>query len=686
MKKCIKYALLGMTIVPLFGRIALHGTGHEDELYRFLVPMLVGGSAGFLIGLAKDRLLDSLIQFRCILDTLPYGAIQCDGKGEVLFANRNICDLLAVKEKEFVGNSIWSYCLNDSCRLSMQRSLHQLTESGSFPGSVVSSFCTSAGQQIKVELHWACHDAPDLFYTATIIDITSQVHSQQLLMKLSQVVEHADELIMITDQHGTIEYANPALERTSGYSARELVGEKPSILKSPAQDPSAYKDLWCTISSGKTWRGSMIDRCKDGHFYPVNMSVTPILDDQNEISAYVSIQQDMSLHQELEEKLRQSQKMEALGTLVGGIAHDFNNMLAAVKGHTYLARSGLHGADMLEKRLNHIESLADQGAEMIQQLLTFARKDKVEKRLLSLNQFMLDGYKLAKTIIPDNIEHVTDFCRDPLVIYGNTTQLQQVVMNLVNNACDAVAGVERPRISCSLSRFEADESFSRAHPDLQGSSFARIRICDNGIGINKERQAKIFEPFFTTKGVGEGTGLGLAMVYGAVSAHDGVIEVESEEGKGTSFYVYLLLSDREIGKVESEADMPAVSAGGETILLVDDDDSLRTTTREVLESLNYRVVEACNGEQALQLFEQQRQDIALIITDIVMPKMGGIDLMRLIRSADQTIPVIYITGYDGGSEQAKSLGENSMVSCLINKPFSIPVLCRAIRDMLASAS
>jgi len=683
-KKRFKYALLGMTIVPLFGRVALHGTGHEYELYRFLVPMLVGGTAGFLVGLAKDRLLASLTQFRSILDAVPYGAIQCNGKGEVFFANRTICDQLGLAEKEVAGSLLWDYCSNEVCRNTMRASLQQLTDTGYFPGSVVSSFRSPAGHDMKVEVHWARHDKSDRFYTATIIDITGQVHSQQLLMKLSLVVEHADELIMITDQSGTIEYANPALVRVSGYSALELIGEKPSKLKSAAQDPLVYEDLWRTISSGKTWRGSLIDRHKDGHFYPVNMSVTPILDSKGKITAYVSIQQDMSVHQELEERLRQSQKMEALGTLVGGIAHDFNNMLAAIKGNTYLAKVGLHDTDKLEKRLNHIESLVDQGSDMITQMLTFARKDKVEKRHFSLNQFMADGYKLAKTAIPENISHVTDFCREPLVVYGNITQFQQVVMNLVNNACDALAGVEQPSVACSLSRFEADSSFCIRHPDLNGASLARISISDNGAGIKEERRAKIFEPFFTTKGVGEGTGLGLAMVYGAVSGHGGAIEVESEEGKGTTFHIYLPLSDRQIENDEVEAGAPVLSTEGEWILLVDDDENLRTVTGEVLKSLNYCVIEAVNGEEALQIFHEQQQDIALIITDIVMPKMGGIDLVNSIRKLDQNVPVIYITGYEGASRQSNKLVQDPETDRLIYKPFSITSLSSAVNSLLVA--
>ncbi|WP_176958325.1 PAS domain-containing sensor histidine kinase [Mariprofundus sp. KV] len=678
-----------MTIVPLFGRIALHGTGHEDEIFRFLVPMMVGGVAGFLIGLAKDRVQTSLAQCRSILDAMPYGVVQCNSSGQLLFANQKICDILGCSKDELLGSHLWKFCSSDLCRSSLQTSFAQLVESGRLTQAVSGSFNSKTGEKSKVEFHWnhqghfdaslGCHA-----YTATIINVTSQVKSQRLLEKLSQVVEHADELILLTDRNGIIEYVNPALERVSGYSAQELMGKKPSMLKSSAQDASVYQQLWQTIVSGQTWRGTLIDRRKDGSFYPVAMTVSPILNDQGEIAAYVSVQQDMTERQELEEQLLQSQKMEALGTLVGGIAHDFNNILAAVKGHTYLARGEMDDQKRCAERLSSVDALTDQGSEMIQQLLTFARKDQLEKRIFSLNKFMRDGYRLAKSIIPENIVHETDFCDDELFIYGNATQFQQVMMNLVGNACDAVANVQKPKTRCTLSRFYANDIFRKRHPDLQGDHFARISVSDNGVGIDPEQASKIFEPFYTTKGVGEGTGLGLAMVYGAVSGHGGVIEAGADEGWSTTFSIYLPLSESEGQRDVLEEHVSTAASIGGLILLVDDEASLRHTLREVLESHGYQVIEAGDGEEALQLFQSRAKEIALIITDIVMPKMGGIDFIDAVRAIDQNMPAIYISGYEGGAEQRRLLAEDTQQSCVMNKPFQISALAAAVGEMIAA--
>ena len=688
MQKRVKYALIGMSIVPLFGRIALHGTGHEDEIVRFLVPMLVGGIAGFLIGLAKDRVQASLTQCHSILDAMPYGVVQCDKSGKLLFANQKICDILGCRKDELLGSHLWNFCSSDLCRNSLQASFAQLVESGISTDAVSGSFKSKTGEKSKVEIHWnhQGHFDPSLgchAYTATMINVTSQVQSQRLLEKLSQVVEHADELIMLTDRNGIIEYVNPALERVSGYSAQELIGEKPSTLKSSAQDASVYQQLWQTIVSGQTWRGTLIDRRKDGSFYPVEMTVSPILNDQGEIAAYVSVQQDMTERQELEEQLLQSQKMEALGTLVGGIAHDFNNILAAVKGHIYLARGEMDDQKRCAERLNSVDALADQGSEMIQQLLTFARKDQLEKRTFSLNEFMRDGYRLAKSIIPENIVHETDFCDEALFINGNATQFQQVMMNLVGNACDAVASVQKPKTQCTLSRFQADYVFRKRHPDLQGDHFARISVSDNGVGIDPEQVSKIFEPFYTTKGVGEGTGLGLAMVYGAVSGHGGVIEVGADEGWSTTFSIYLPLSEGEGQRDEIEEHVSTTASESGVILLVDDEASLRHTLREVLESHGYQVIEAGDGEEALQLYRSRAQELSLIITDIVMPKMGGIDFIHAVRAIDQKMPVIYISGYEGGVEQRDQLAKDFKLSRVMNKPFQISDLTTAVAEMVA---
>ena len=514
----------------------------------------------------------------------------------------------------------------------------------------------------------------------TFNDISERKETERKSIQLFQAVQQAGEAVMMTDRNGVIEYVNPAFTSITGYAPDEIIGQTPAMLKSSAQDPAFYKELWDTITRGEVWHGTLIDRKKDGSFYPAMMSVAPIHDDSGDITHFVSLQQDMSEYKTMEDQFLQAQKMEAIGTLVGGIAHDFNNMLAAIQGNVYLSKQKLKDRPDVVEKLDSIEMLGMRAADMVKQLLTFARKDRVAKSTFSLNVFFKEAFKLAKTSVPENIELICDPCQEELIISGDATQLQQVLMNLLNNARDAVSDVAQPSISCSLRLFIATDAFAKAHSDMKGDRFAQLVIRDNGAGISKEHVNKVFEPFFTTKGVGEGTGLGLAMVYGAVQSHGGIIDVDSDLGMGTTFSIYLPLSTRPI---TTEADASIIAHGhGETILLVDDEESMRATTAEVLSSLGYRVLIAEDGEEGLALFKVHSQDIALILTDIVMPRMGGIELAKAIRQLDKDMPIIFATGYD--KDSAISTGDQVAQSTVINKPFSFTKLSQLIRKMMGT--
>jgi len=253
-------------------------------------------------------------------------------------------------------------------------------------------------------------------------------------------------------------------------------------------------------------------------------------------------------------------------------------------------------------------------------------------------------------------------------------------MNLLNNACDAVADVPAPAIRCSLSEFKADEQFRQKHSDLKQDEFACITVADNGHGIESEYIEKIFEPFFTTKEVGKRTGLGLAMIYGAIQSHGGIIEVESEVNTGTEFRLYLPLC-MHAPETETNTEMTDLKGHGETILLVDDEESVRSTTSEVLTSMGYQVYEACDGEEALELFKTKSEEIDLIISDVIMPKMGGIDLLNHVHKLNETVPIILATGYDKG--HVMELGLTADSCQMINKPFDFNTLSRVIQQLIS---
>lgn len=395
-----------------------------------------------------------------------------------------------------------------------------------------------------------------------------------------------------------------------------------------------------------------------------------------------SLQQDMTEHEKLEAKFMQAQKMEAIGTLVGGIAHDFNNMLAALQGNIYLAKQKIDDPAIVADKLDKVDKLSARAADMVHQLLTFARKDMVEMRAIHLNAFIKEGIKLACSAIPENIRVSRGVSEQKILVKGDATQLQQVVMNLLNNARDAVADSQEPSIKTTLELYKVTAPFHQKYPDLKGDQLAHLSVQDSGCGIPSDLIDKVVEPFFTTKGVGKGTGLGLAMVYGAVKTHGGVLEIDSEEGQGTTVHIYLPLLQEQRSE-ERVDDQQAVSGLGQSVLLVDDDEVILETVAEVLRSLGYLVVEAGNGAEALEYYRQHHHEIAIVLTDMVMPVMGGVELIRQVRKLNGTIPVIMMTGYDFSSrgEEVEKF-ENFE---LLNKPVTIHELSQLMHTMMESS-
>lgn len=628
---------------------------------------------------ADKKLRKSEARFSGILELAHDAIISIDQEQKIIIFNQSAEKMFGYSQDEILGESIDMLVPER-----FQESHHKLAANSINENDMKSRGAMIGlrknGEEFPIETSFSVFESEEQkIITATIHDITEKKLADEALHKLSSAMEQAGEGVMITDRNAIIEYVNPAFSKITGYSSEEVVGKDPSILKSSAQDASHYKELWDTITQGEVWHGTLTDRRKDGSFYPALMSIAPIHNDRDEITHFISTQQDITEFKKMEEQFLQAQKMEAIGTLVGGIAHDFNNVLGAMKSNVYLAKRNLENVTDVSDRLDNIEKLGMRAADMIKQLLTFARKDKVSVKPFSLNSFMKEGFKLAKSAIPENIEHVCNICQEELIIQGDVTQLQQALMNLLNNACHAVSGVVKPNITCSLSHYVANDEFVQAHPDLSGTHFAHLTVRDNGCGITNEHLNKVFEPFFTTKGAGEGTGLGLAMVYGSIQTHGGAVEVETEPGKGTAFHVYLPLNKVEVEKVQ-EVKTEVMPGCQETILLVDDEIDIREITGEVLRAIGYKVIKASDGQEALQLFKEKQNEIDLVISDVVMPIMGGDKLAKSIWLLDKKVPFIFVTGYDKGQA---IFSEDQMDQCIIvNKPFTAVELSRSIRRMI----
>jgi len=498
------------------------------------------------------------------------------------------------------------------------------------------------------------------------------------LKKLSRAIDQSGEVVTITDRVGVIEYINPAFSRITGYSQQQAIGKVPRLLRDEGNQ-GVVGEIRRVMDRGESWQGKVMEKKKDGSLYPAMLTISPIRDEKGVLTHYISVHEDLSQLQALEEKFQQAQKMESIGTLVGGIAHDFNNMLAAMQGNLYLMRPLLAGQKMALAKLDNIEQLSHRAADMVGQLLTFARKGMVHMQSLCLNSFMLEAYTLSLHAIPEDIETRCDVCDEKLVVMADATQLQQLLLNLLSNARSAVRETEDPRINCRLDLFHADAAFKQRHEQLKGDCFARISVLDNGCGIPEAIRDKIFEPFFTTKPVGDGTGLGLSMIYGAVQTHGGVIELDCDTE--TTFHVYLpLTTDTALPLHRHDAGV--VTGKNDRILLVDDDRNMREVTCEVLRSLHYRVTTSETGKQALELFKQSPDAFDLVITDMVMPQMNGDAMAKQMLAIRPDLPVIFCSGYDR-AQAGKSVGNDE--GCLyLQKPFEIEKLSQSIRALLSA--
>lgn len=633
---------------------------------------------------AEAALRESEDRFRRLVELSPDAILVHDRRGHLLFVNRAGAAMVgAASPDDLIGRQILSFVHEDSVEAVKTDIKHRLEQHGGgigtelrlkridgsvFAGEVTASLLTFMGKPAVQVL---------------VRDVSERKQVEERLYILAQALEQAGEGVLITDAEWRIEYVNPAFSAITGYTAEDVLGKDLSLLNSGSPDSGFYDAFRRILRQDRAWSGTITDQRKDGSRYPALISVAPIRNEHGRITHFVSIQQDMTEQEQLEAQLRQAQKMEALGTLVGGIAHDFNNMLAGILGHLYLAKKESQDRPHILKRLQGIERLSARAAEMIQHMLTFARKSQVEMKTFSLTTFLSEAVKLARLSIPENIELVRDFPREQMLVHGDAAQLQQALLNLLSNARDAVADCDHPRIRISLRRHNTAAEFCQRHPEMKPGTLACLSVEDNGCGIAGDILDNIFEPFFTTKETGKGTGLGLAMVYGCIARHGGAIEAESRPRHGTSLHIFLPLLEQPAAEADPE-DEDVRRGQGHMLLLADDEAFIREVTREALENLGYQVLEAEDGEQAWQLFQQQADAIDAVILDLVMPRMGGLETARRMRGVKPDLPVLFATGYD---PHGNSRDEQSLAGCLtIAKPFKIEALSNLLGNLLEDRS
>ena len=509
-------------------------------------------------------------------------------------------------------------------------------------------------------------------------DITKRKRIEEAHARLATAIEQAAETVVITDAQGSILYANPAFEKTTGYTCAEAIGQNPRVLKSGKHDAEFYRRMWETLRHGEVWTGHIINKRKDGTLFEEEATISPVRDAAGKVVNYVAVKRDVTREVQLEEQIRQAQKMEVVGQLAGGVAHDFNNILAVILTQASLVQleRGL-SSEQLES-ISEIEQAAKRAANLTRQLLLFSRRQAIQAHDLDLNQTISGLSKMLHRTITENIRIQFKYAVEPVFVRADAGMLDQVLLNLAVNARDAMP--DGGQLTIGTSTVDFNELEASQLPQARPGSFACLSVTDTGCGIPPQDLPRIFEPFFTTKDIGKGTGLGLATVFGIIQQHQGWINVSSEVGRGTTFRIYLPRSSDFSLQKPNQPLSTAASGGSETILFVEDDAFVRVSVRKALTQLGYRILEAANGIEALKIWDQHRDEIKLLLTDLVMPGgLNGMELAGQLLIVKPNLKVIYASGYS-----ANIIGKNfpQGEEFMLAKPFEMHKLAQTVRICL----
>jgi PAS domain S-box-containing protein len=498
-----------------------------------------------------------------------------------------------------------------------------------------------------------------------------------LVQSVSAVVWRADSSTL------RFTFVSDQAEALLGYPVAAWTAEPDFWLRHihPEDRESAEKTCRAALAEGRSheFRYRMVSALGDTVWVSDSVRVIPDLRGGTEA---VGVMMDISERKRLEDERRQSQKMEAVGVLAGGIAHDFNNLLGVITGYAELAQRALEPGHRAHSRLGEVLRAAESAAGLTRQLLAFSRRQVVQPKLLDLKDVVQGLEPMLKRILGEDVLLVTRFAPDAVIVNADPGQVEQVVMNLAINARDAMP--RGGRLTVRTARARLDEAFVRTHPGARAGAYVQLEVSDEGSGMDPATVARVFEPFFTTKEMGRGTGLGLSTVYGIVKQNDGYIDVESAPGAGSTFRVYLPEAKAHVERARGDVAprVAAAAGGGETILVLEDEDGLRTIAREILEEAGYRVLEGRDVGEGMALASGSARSIDAILSDVVMPGVSGPEGVAQIRTLHPRIRVLYMSGYPDLDQRQGALG---LEDELLEKPFTAEALLSRMRGVLDRA-
>jgi two-component system cell cycle sensor histidine kinase/response regulator CckA len=539
---------------------------------------------------------------------------------------------------------------------------------------------TRDGRRLDVEFVSNVYQAGDKnVIQCNVRDITERKAAEKERSRLAAIIEYSDEAIVTKSANGIIIGWNRGAERLYGYTAEEIIGRSVSILFPPDRYPE-YLKIMKVVRSGKTVSSfDTVRRRKDGTLITVSVGITPIETLDGEVVATSKISHDVTRIKKLEAQIIEAQKMEVIGQLASGVAHDFNNILSVIIGYSDLVKSTFESNSVAQEYIDEIRHAADCAAGLTRQLLVFSRKQSVLPVVLDLDAVVKDMEKMLRRLIDENIALTIVPGKDSGRIKADFGYVGQVLMNLVVNARDAMP--DGGKLTIATKHVTLDEHYAATHTGVTPGDFVMLSVSDTGTGMTEEVKAHLFEAFFTTKPKGKGTGLGLATCQTIVQQSAGHIGVYSEVGKGTTFKVYF-------PRVEQPMDMPAkplemspFQRGTETLLLVEDDASVRHLACTVLEAQGYKVLRANNGQDALRVAREHKESpIRLVVTDVIMPLMGGKAMAEWLKVLYPNLKILFTSGYTDDAITHHGVLEAGVE--FLSKPYTPAAIARKVREML----
>jgi two-component system cell cycle sensor histidine kinase/response regulator CckA len=634
---------------------------------------------------AEEALRESEEKFRAISSTAVDAILVMDNEGKILYWNPAAERMFGYAREEAMGKELHLFLAPERYHDAYKKGFSKFIETGKGPaiGNTSEFFAIRKdGIEFPIEVSTSAIQVKGQWHSIGIVrDITERKIAEKALQESEQnyrsLFEESKDVVYISTPEGKFLDINPAGVELFGYSSKEEILQiniTRDLYANPG-DREYFQQILTKQGYAKDYE--VVFKRKDGEQLIVLLTTTAVHGENGNTIAYRGIIKDITKWKRLEQQFLQAQKMEAIGQLAGGVAHDFNNILTAIIGYGSLLKIETSEDDLLRSYVIQILNSAERAANLTKALLAFSRRQIIRPKPVNLNEIITVLEKLLSRIIGEDIELSTALIDKDLTVMADSIQLEQVLMNLVTNARDAMPDGGSLTITTEFAVL--DNEFIKAHGFGRPGMYALISVEDTGQGMDEKTKERIFEPFFTTKEVGKGTGLGLAMVYGIIKQHDGYINVYSEPVKGTTFKIYLPLIKSKVEEVKL-ADLPIIKGGIETILVAEDDAQVRELTKEVLEGFGYKVMEATDGDDATKIFNENKDKIQLLFLDVIMPKKNGKEVYDEIKKVRPDIKAIFTSGYDADIIHKKGILEEGLD--FITKPILPDELLRMVREVL----